>query len=112
MRFFIPLALSFCCLGVSACRLAESSPGAGGITVDWIYSEEGKSAAAVPSFAWFADGTAILHDQRRPESERTLERFDPASRKRTDLVDAVKALERLEDLLVRAAASPSSPREP
>ena len=99
MRFFIPLALSFCCLGVSACRLAESSPGAGGITVDWIYSEEGKSAAAVPSFAWFADGTAIFHDQRRPESERTLERFDPVSGRRTDLVDAAKALEQLEGLL-------------
>lgn len=99
MRTFIPLVLSFCCLGVCSCRLAESSAGAGGITVDWIYSEEGKNAAAIPSFAWFSDGTAILHDGRRSGRERTLERFDPATGKRTDLVDSAKILKQLEALL-------------
>ena len=99
MRNITLLVLSFCSLGAASCRLAESSAGAGGITVDWIYNEQGRDAAAIPSFAWLSDGTAILHDHRRPESERTLERFDPASGKRAGFVDAAGVLKQLEELL-------------
>ena len=92
MKHSAPLLLSLFFLSVSGCRLAESSAASGGITVGWIYSEEGNDAAAVPSFAWLSDGTAILHDHRRPAKERTLERFDPRTRKRMALVDAAKVL--------------------
>jgi len=107
LRIFIPLVLSLSCLGVSACRLAGSAAGEGGITVDWIYSEEGKTAAAIPSFRWVADGTAILHDRRRKESERTLERFDPATGKRFDLVDGAKVLKQLSGMLEKGQAPTS-----
>ncbi len=99
MRSITLLVLSFCSLGAVSCRLAESSAGAGGITVDWIYSEAGRDAAAIPSFSWLSDGSAILHDRRRPASARTLERFDPATGKRSALVDTARVLKQLEELL-------------
>ena len=99
MRSITLLVLSFCSLGAVSCRLAESSAGTGGITVDWIYSEAGRDAAAIPSFSWLSDGSAILHDRRLPASGRTLERFDPASGKRSALVDTARVLKQLEELL-------------
>jgi len=69
------------------------------ITVEWIYSEEGKKVARVPSFAWLDDGTAFLYDSREPEKVRTIVRLDPESGQQSLLVDAKKALKSLRKLL-------------
>ncbi|MEC7776540.1 MAG: hypothetical protein VYC32_10625, partial [Planctomycetota bacterium] len=92
MKYILPLLLPVFCLLPAGCRLAESTAPSGGITIEWIYGDEGKVAAAIPSFAWLSDGTALLHDRRRPGAEQTLERYDPVARKRVDLVDAAKVL--------------------
>ena len=89
MKYLLPLLLPVFCLVVCGCRLAESTATPGGITIEWIYAEEGKVAAAIPSFSWLSDGTALLHDRRRPGDQQTLERYDPVARKRVDLVDAM-----------------------
>jgi dipeptidyl-peptidase-4 len=69
------------------------------ITVEWIYSEEGKGVARVPSFAWLDDGTALLYDSREPESVRTIVKLDPENAQQSPLVDAKKALKSLRKLL-------------
>jgi len=80
-----------------SCRTAD--PGAGSrapsapqeeITVEWIYGPQGRALDRVPSFAWRADGRAILWDDE--VDPPTLELFDPATRARTPLVDREKAL--------------------
>jgi len=62
------------------------------LTLEWIFSEEGKAAAAIPQFAWIETGHAILYDDRLPKAERTLESFDPATGTRERLVDPEKIL--------------------
>ena len=104
MKYLLPLLLPVFCLVVCGCRLAESTATPGGITIEWIYAEEGKVAAAIPSFSWLSDGTALLHDRRRPGDQQTLERYDPVARKRVDLVDAAKVLRQLESLLGKEQA--------
>lgn len=69
------------------------------ITVEWLYSEEGKNIAALPSFAWLEDGTAILFDRREPEEKRTFVRFDPKTGAQVPAVNAEKALKSLKALI-------------
>src|SRR5262245_50050469 len=63
------------------------------LTVDWLYSEEGRSVTALPLASWLDDGTAVIYDSRRPEAERTFERLDPAdgSRRLFFKADAILA---------------------
>jgi dipeptidyl-peptidase-4 len=61
------------------------------LTVEWIYSKRGQAVDDVPKVLWLKDNTAILYDVRKPESERTFERFDPKYGKRFPLVDPVIA---------------------
>jgi dipeptidyl-peptidase-4 len=62
------------------------------ITVEWIYSEEGKNVAALPSYAWLDDGTALILDPRVPPEKRTIVRLNPKTGARTPMVDAKRAL--------------------
>ena len=75
------------------------------IGFDWIWSDEGKSAAAVPKHAWLETGHVLLYDTRLPKKERTLESYDPATGSRTKLVDAARAVANI------AAASGLAPDE-
>ena len=61
------------------------------ITVEWIYSDEGKRVAAVESYRWLNDNTALLYNRRLPGKEREIEISDPASGERCVLVDRTKA---------------------
>ncbi len=65
------------------------------ITVDWIYSDESGKLTALPNFTWLEDGTALLFDVRKPEPERTFERLDPRTQKRTPVLDRARALQSL-----------------
>jgi len=67
--------------------------------VEWIYSEEGKNVARVPSFAWLDDGTALLYDSRKPKKARTIVKLSPEDGQQIPLVDAKKALKNLRKLL-------------
>jgi dipeptidyl-peptidase-4 len=69
------------------------------ITVDWIYSKEANEATALPSYAWLADGTAILYDMRQPAEKRSFERLNPQTGGRTPALDAQRAMESLRALL-------------
>jgi dipeptidyl-peptidase-4 len=69
------------------------------LTIEWILSDEGKSAASVPDYAWLDTGKALLYDKHPPKEERTIESFDPASGKRKTLVDPQKAMKSLTELV-------------
>jgi len=69
------------------------------LTIDWIFSDEGKTAASVPSHAWLDTGIAMLYDTYPAKGERTLESFDPVTGERTVVVDAAKALSSLNKVL-------------
>ena len=49
------------------------------------------AALQTPRTWWLDDNTALLYDTRKPAEERTLERFDPATGKRTVFLDKEKA---------------------
>ena len=55
---------------------AFAAPAREPLTFDWIFSEEGKTAAGLPSYAWLEDGRVLLYDRYPPLSERTIESFD------------------------------------
>lgn len=69
------------------------------LTVDWITSPEADRIARLPRYAWTADGSILLLDERRPAAERTFERLDPESGKRRSVTDRAAALASLAALL-------------
>ena len=52
-------------------------------------------ALTTPRIWWFDDNTAAVYDTRKPAAERTLERWDPETGKRTPMYDLAKATESL-----------------
>jgi dipeptidyl-peptidase-4 len=79
------------------------------LSVEWVFGPEGKSVASVPDISWLGDGTALLYDTRRPEGERTIERFDPVTLKREAAVDRVRALASLKSVAPDALSSEALP---
>jgi dipeptidyl-peptidase-4 len=71
------------------------------LTIDWVYNE-GRHVADIPKVQWLPDNTAILNDVRTPETQRTFERFDPATGARKPLVDMAKAVSSLKSLASNA----------
>ncbi len=71
------------------------------ITVDWIYSKEAGEVSALPSYAWLADGTAVLYDIHQPEEKRAFERLNPQTGERTVLADAPGAMTSLRTLIAK-----------
>ena len=51
------------CLAVLAIGSARAAPVQDGLTLDWVFSDEGKSAASVPRHAWIDSGLLILYDE-------------------------------------------------
>ncbi|HEX8651362.1 MAG TPA: S9 family peptidase [Pyrinomonadaceae bacterium] len=100
MKNFKPVStvLSIICLTLLAASPLFAQPKKE-ITVDWIYSKEAIEASALPSYAWLADGTAMLYDIRQPAEKRTFERLNPQTGARTPVLDAPKAMTSLGALL-------------
>jgi len=69
------------------------------LTVEWIYGKERREVTALPSFFWLKDGTLILFDYSRPDSERTFEKLNPNTGKRNTMLDREKALSNMKQLL-------------
>lgn len=56
------------------------------------------AAFQTPRSWWLDDNTAVIYDNRVPAEQRTLERLDPATGKRTPLFDRQKAAESFKSL--------------
>jgi dipeptidyl-peptidase-4 len=69
------------------------------LTVEWIYSRDAASVTALPTAMWLRDGTALIYDRRKPETERTFERLNPQTGQREPLLDMQKALASLQTFL-------------
>ena len=68
------------------------------LTLEWIFSDEGKSAASVPNRAWVDDQTVALYYTNVPEDKRTIELMN-ADNGRVRQVAADKALSNMTELL-------------
>ena len=79
------------------------------LTVEWIYSKDAASATTLPAAIWLRDGTALLYDRRKPEAERTFERFNPQTGAREPILDMRKALASLGTLLSKEEMPPVLP---
>ncbi len=69
------------------------------LSLDWIFSEEGKSAVSIPAHVWLQDGTVLLYDERVDTSLRTIEAYDPANGRRREVVSANKVLVEMTEVL-------------
>ncbi len=69
------------------------------ITIDWLYSQEGKNVAKLPSFCWLKDGTALIYYPLLPKKERTIFKFNPETGQQNPILKAEKALKSLKGLL-------------
>jgi dipeptidyl-peptidase-4 len=83
------------------------------ITMDWVFSDAAAELTALPTTCWTSANDVLLLDPRRPEAERTLERLDPRTGKRTDAVERAKAFASLaalagKDALPKALPWPES----
>jgi dipeptidyl-peptidase-4 len=96
-------ARAFCLIAVFAVSLSGAAPArpqaAGGLTLEWIYGEEGRRVASVPEHAWLSDGRLLLFDVRRPPAERTFEVLDPSTGARRTALDMAAAVRSLNELL-------------
>jgi dipeptidyl-peptidase-4 len=69
------------------------------LSLEWMFSEEGKTAVSVPDHAWLDNGLLMLYDKRPPKSVRTIESYDPANGRRRTVVNAEKAIAAMTALL-------------
>lgn len=80
LRIIIALSLVSVTLHLSAQEQRQ-------LTVETMFGADIAQATAQPIFLWLDDGRLITMDQSRPPLERTIEMLDPASGKRTPLLD-------------------------
>ena len=62
------------------------------LTLEWIFSPEGRTVASVPTTAWLDDGSLVILDNRRPPAQQTFEKLNPATGQRQPILDAARAL--------------------
>src|SRR5262245_10238778 len=61
------------------------------LTVEWVFSDEGRRIASLPSHVWLSDGKLMLYDARRPLAQRAFEILAPATGARRTALDAAAA---------------------
>lgn len=62
------------------------------LELDWVFSDEGKMATALPRYTWIDSGAIAFYDMRLAKSERTIEMINPANGRRRTSVNANKAI--------------------
>ncbi len=82
----------------------KTSPVPQKLTAEWVFGDEGRRVAEIPSFAWCADGAVLMYDGRRLAAERTFERLDPATGERRSAFDMRRAVSSLEQAMAKAPA--------
>jgi dipeptidyl-peptidase 4 len=74
------------------------------LTVEWVFSDEGRRIASLPSHLWLSDGKLMLYDGRRPPAQRAFEILDPATGARRTALDVAAAVTSLNALLTKSEA--------
>lgn len=87
MRSPLPVLAALLLTPLPAFAQQEPTP-----RLEWIFGDSSFLPFALPSYAWLRDGTLALYDATSPPGARTIERLDPATGRRTPLVDAQRAL--------------------
>jgi dipeptidyl-peptidase-4 len=75
------------------------APSKTNLTVEWIFSDEGRSVASLPSSVWLSDGKLMFYDTRKPAALRAFEVLDPATGTRRTALDMAAAVASLNKLL-------------
>ena len=65
------------------------------LSLEWMFSEEGKTAVSLPEHAWLDNGLLMLYDKRVPKAERTLESYNPDNGRRRTVVKARNVIDGL-----------------
>jgi dipeptidyl-peptidase 4 len=98
-------ARAFCLAVVLAGSVFGAAPAqpqtttANGLTAEWVFSDEGRGVAGVPTHVWLMDGRLLLFDVRRPPAERTFEVLEPSTGARRPALDMAAAVASLGALL-------------
>src|SRR5436190_21479239 len=74
------------------------------LTVEWIFGDEGRQVASLPSHLWLMDGSLLLYDGRKPQSQRTFELLNPSTGVRRVAFDMAAAVASLNALLPASEA--------
>src|ERR671930_140231 len=99
------VARAFCLAAVLAVSLLGAAPArpqtttTNGLTMEWIFSDEGRRVASLPAHAWLSDGRLMIFDVRRPPAERTFEVVEPATGARRPALDMAAAVASLKAML-------------
>jgi len=62
------------------------------LSLEWVFSEEGKTATSLPDHAWLDNGLLMLYDKRTPKADRTIESYNPDNGRRRTVVNAKKVI--------------------
>jgi dipeptidyl-peptidase 4 len=79
-------------------RAAAQAPAKSPLTLEWIFSAEGRRLAQLPEVSWLANGT-LMYDDDRPAGDQAIEIIDPSTAERRHAMDAPAALASLNALL-------------
>src|SRR5882724_4747700 len=83
---------------------AAQTPTKTPLTVEWIFDDEGRQVASLPSHAWLMDGSLLLYDGRQPQSKRVFELLDPSTGVRRAAFDMAAAVASLNALMPNSEA--------
>jgi dipeptidyl-peptidase-4 len=92
-----------CVAPIAKAQTAAKTP----LSVEWIFGNEGRTVANLPSHFWLPDGKLMLYDSRLPQSQRTFEILDPSTGARRTIVNLSVALANLNALLPQQDAQQS-----
>ena len=92
-RLVSQIALAFLVLASSVDAQDER------LSLEWLFSEEGKTAASLPEHAWLDNGLLMLYDKRVPKAERTIESYNPDNGRRRTVVNASNIIDALTALI-------------
>src|SRR5262245_64536258 len=80
------------------------TPARTGLTVEWIFGDEGRRVASLPTHVWLSDGKLMLYDGRQPPTQRAFEILDPATGARRTALDMAAAVASFNALLPKSEA--------
>jgi len=90
----------FACIATAICLFTGKSLAQDErLSIEWVFSEEGKQADSVPLHSWLDSGQIVLYDKRPAKSKRTLETLEPKNGRRKAAVDAGKVVAAFNELL-------------
>lgn len=98
------LLLSAILATMSGLAATAQTPSKTNLSVEWIFSDEGRTVASLPNSFWLSDGKLMLFDARKPAAQRAFEVLDPATGTRRAALDMAAAVASLNKLLPPAEA--------